>query len=242
MGTVFLGVPPENFISRTVVAGLRAAVLELDRDDSVRSVVVVGSGPANFSEGLDLEEWSSLSTKESIDALQTAFEALWALEHMTKPSVAAIEGTCRGAGAEVALACDLRVGSESLQLSFPQVDSAWMPSHGGTARLSRIVGRAKALDILLSARVLSAAELHDMGIVDSVTPAGSALSRATLVARTFAAKPRGSVRAIKRTLTEGDEKPYRNRFLLETQHSAQLIASEDYRGALRRRRKGPERS
>jgi enoyl-CoA hydratase len=108
--------------------------------------------------------------------------------------------------------------------------------------LSRIVGRAKALDILLSARVLSAAELHDLGIVDSVTPAGSALSRATLVARTFAAKPRGSVRAIKRTLTEGDEKPYRNRFLLETQHSAQLIASEDYRGALRRRGKGPERS
>jgi enoyl-CoA hydratase/carnithine racemase len=242
VGTVFLGVPPENYISRTLVAGLREAVIELDRDESVRSVVVVGSGPANFSEGLDLEEWSSLSTREAIDSLQAAFEALWALEHMTKPSVAAIEGSCRGAGAEVALACDVRVGSETVQMSFPQVDSAWMPSHGGTARLSRIVGRAKALDILLSARVLSAAELYELGVVESVTPAAGALPRATWLARTFATKPRGSVRAIKRALTEGDEKPYRNRFLLEAQHSAQLIASEDYRAALSRRGKGPGRS
>ncbi len=234
---VILQNPPENRLTRASIAALRATITDLEDDRGIGAVVVAGSSDGTFSSGLDLAEWASLSSKETLEALQRGFEAFWALEHMTKPSVAAIEGRGEGAGAELALACDLRVASDATTFAFPEVDLAWMPSHGGTARLARLVGRSKALEILLSGRTVDARELLDLGIVNVLVPKGGAAARATELAKIFAAKPREAVRAIKRTLTEGDEKPYRNRFLLETQHSVQLISSDEYKAAISSYRK-----
>lgn len=237
---ILLDDPPENRLARSSIAGLRSATTDLEGDAAIGAVVVTGAG-ATFSRGLDLTEWSELSSKESLDALQLGFEAYWALEHMTKPTIAAMEGDAIGAGAELALACDFRVASRSVRFAMPQVDLAWMPSHGGTARLSRIVGRSTSLELLLSGRTLDAAELQSLGLATAVTPEGGAVDRAVELATSFASKSRRAVRAIKRTLTEGDEKPYRNRFLLETQHAAQLMSSEEYRAALSATRKRADR-
>jgi enoyl-CoA hydratase/carnithine racemase len=237
---IVLDNPPENRITRALIAGLRTAITELEGDRGIGAVVVGGSDVSIFSSGLDLVEWASLSSKETLDALQQGFEAFWALEHMTKPTIAAIEGPCLSAGAELALACDLRITSKSTTLAFPEVDLSWMPSHGGTARLARLVGRSRALEILLSGRTLVGDELLDFGIASAVVSKGNAMTRALEVARTFAAKPRQAVRAIKRTLTEGEEKPYRNRFLLEMQHSAQLVSSDEYKAGISSSRKRVE--
>ena len=226
---VVLESPPGNRLTQGMVASLSEAVSALEGDGQVRAVIVTGSGSASFCEGLDLGEWSRLTPKEAQDALQAGFTAFWGLEHLTKPTVAAIGGACYGTGAELALACDFRLAGASASFAFPEVDLGWMPSHGGTARLARTVGRGRALEILLSGRTLSAKAAEGIGLVDRVVPAGQVLGEARSFARVLAGKPRSAVRAIKRTLTEGTEKPYRNRFLLETQHSVQLLTTEEYR-------------
>jgi len=112
------------------------------------------------------------------------------------------------------------------------VDLGWMPSRGGTARLSRIVGRSKAIEILLAAREVKGLDALRLGIVDHLSAPGQALEQAKGLAEAFARKPRAAVKAIKRTLVEGDEKPYRNRFLLESQHAVQLLWTDDYKRAM----------
>ncbi len=231
--------PPENRLTQEMVRELAAAVATLETDEGVRAVVVTGAGDNVFCAGLEDAEWASLAPRDAQSALQRGFEALWALEHLAKPTIAAVEGACRSVGAELALACDLRFASEAATFAFPEVDRAWMPSHGGTARLPRMVGRARALELLVTGREVKATEALDLGFVERVVSRGETLKLAVETAQEFARKPRAAVHAIKRALTEGEEKPYRNRFLLETQHSVQLFWTDAYREAqAKARRKG----
>ncbi|TLZ83009.1 MAG: enoyl-CoA hydratase/isomerase family protein [Methanobacteriota archaeon] len=207
--------PPRNLLSLSMVAELAARVADLEKDDSVRAAVLTGAGHANFCAGLDMDEWSRLSPKAAQDE---------------------IAGAARGAGAELALACDLRIADESAVFSHPEVDLGWMPSHGATARLSKIVGRSRALEILLSGKEVKALDALRLGIVNHLASLGGALDQAKALATLFASKPRPAVKAIKRALTEGDEKPYRNRFLLESQHAIQLLWSDEQKAAMERLR------
>jgi len=183
-----------------------------------------------------MAEWSRLSQKAAQDEMSRGQDAFWALEHLTKPTIAAIAGAARGAGAELALACDLRIADESATFSHPEVDLGWMPSHGATARLSKIVGRSRALEILVSGKEVKALDALRLGIVNHLASPGGAFDQAKALATTFASKPRSAVKAIKRALTEGDEKPYRNRFLLESQHAIQLLWTDEHKAAMERLR------
>lgn len=226
---LFLHHPPQNRLTRSMVDELASHVAALEKDPDVRAVVVTGAGGRDFSAGLDEEEWGALTPKDAQTAIQRGFEATWGLEHLTKPTIAAVEGLCHSVGAELALACDIRFASDSASFRFPEVEGAWMPSHGGTARLPRMVGRAKALELFLTTGAVDARQATELGFVEHVTPTGEAMTQALALARALAAKPRDAVRAVKRALTEGEEKPYRNRFLLEAQHSVQLLWTEAYR-------------
>src|SRR2546422_854476 len=122
----------------------------------------------------------------------------------------------------------------------PEVDLGWMPSHGATARLSKIVGRSRALEILVSGKEVKALDALRLGIVNHLASPGGAFDQAKALATAFASKPRSAVKAIKRALTEGDEKPYRNRFLLESQHAIQLLWTDEHKSAMERlSRTGP---
>ena len=232
--------PPGNRITQSMIQELASQLPSLAKDPAIRALVLAGSGGRTFCEGLDAEEWAAFPPREAQSAMQRGFEALWALEHLAQPTIAAIEGPCRGAGAELALACDLRIASGSAVFAFPEVDAAWMPSHGGIARLPRMVGRAKALELFLTAADVTARDALRLGFVERVVPRGKALDAAMATARIFAEKPASAVHAIKRALTEAEEKPYRNRFLLEAQHSVQLLWTDAYREAQERaRRRAP---
>ncbi len=228
--------PPRNLLRLSMISELPGLVEAIEKDDAIRAVVVSGAGPAHFSAGVDMDEWARLAPKEAQEAIRRGQDALWALEHLTKPTIAALAGVVRGAGAELALACDLRIADESAVFSHPEVDLGWMPSHGGTARLSRLVGRSKALEILLAGKEVKALDALRMGIVDHLCAPDQAFEQASTLADVFARKPRASVKAVKRVLTEGDEKPYRNRFLLESQHAVQLLWSDEYKAAMERLR------
>lgn len=226
--------PPMNALRLSMISEIAEHVAELEKDDAARAIVIAGKGP--FSSGLDLEEWAALAPKEAQEWVTRGQDAFWALEHLTKPSIAAVSGLARGAGAELALACDLRIADETALFSFPEVDLGWMPSHGGTARLPKFVGRSRALEIFLSAKEVKGLDALRLGLVDHLASPGQAIEQARVLADTFARKPRAAVKAIKRSLTEGDEKPYRNRFLLESQHAAQLLWSDDLKEARSRLR------
>src|SRR5438309_1800012 len=148
--------PPRNTMRVSMVSDLMSRVPELEKDDSIRAVVVTGAGSLVFSSGMDIEEWAKLPPKEAQEWVTRGQDAFWALEHLTKPTIAAVAGMARGAGAELALACDIRIADETAIFSHPETDLGWMPSHGGTARLSKIVGRSNALELLLSGKALTA--------------------------------------------------------------------------------------
>jgi enoyl-CoA hydratase len=237
VGVLWIENPPRNTLRLSMISDLMSRVSELEKDDSVRAVVVAGAGGLVFSSGMDMEEWAKLPPKEAQEWVTRGQDAFWALEHLTKPTVAAVAGMARGAGAELALACDIRIADETAMFSHPEADLGWMPSHGGTARLSRIVGRSNALELLLSGKALTALDALRLGIVDHLSAPGEALPEARTLAEVFSEKPRSAVKAIKRALTEGDEKPYRNRFLLESQHAVQLLWSEEYQATMAKHRK-----
>ncbi len=226
--------PPLNVLTLSMVDELAARVPELERDDVVRGLVVSGDGPTHFCGGIDMAEWSRLTPKEAQDAITRGQDAFWALEHLTKPTVAAVTGLARGAGSELALACDIRIADETAVFAHPEVDMGWMPSHGGTARLSKIVGRSWALEILMTGKDVKALDALRLGIVDHLCAPGQAFDQAKSLAEVLARKSRSAVRAIKRALVEGDEKPYRNRFLLESQHAVQLLWTDEYKAAMQK--------
>jgi enoyl-CoA hydratase len=231
--------PPRNTLRLSMITDLMSRVPELEKDDSVRAVVVAGAGSLVFSSGMDVEEWAKLPPKEAQEWVTRGQDAFWAFEHLTKPTIAAVAGMARGAGAELALACDIRIADETATFSHPEADLGWMPSHGGTARLSKIVGRSYALELLISGKSLTALDALRLGIADHLSAPGGALTEARALAELFSKRPRSAVKAIKRTLTEGDEKPYRNRFLLESQHAVQLLWSEEYQATMAKLRKKP---
>src|SRR2546427_2908398 len=206
-----------------MVADLAALVAELEKDDSVRSAVVTGEGPAHFSAGLDMREWSRLSPKAAQDEVSRGQDAFWAFEHLTKPTIAAIAGVARGAGAELALACDIRIADETATFSFPEVDVGWMPSHGATGRLSKLIGRSRALEILGIGKEVKAIDALRLGIVDHLAAPGVAVGPAKGLAATFAAQPRGPATAVKGGTTAGERKPYRNRVLLQAPQAVQPL-------------------
>ncbi len=227
---------PRNLLTLSMVADLGARVADLEKDDAVRAVVVSGEGHAHFCSGIDMTEWSRLPPKAAQDEMSRGQDVFWSLEHLTKPTIAAVVGAAHGAGAELALACDIRIADESAVFSHPEVDLGWMPGHGATARLSRIVGRSRALEILGTGKEVRALDALRLGIVDHLASLGGAFEQARTLATAFAAKPRAAVKAIKRALTEGDEKPYRNRFLLESQHAVQLLWTDEYKASMEKLR------
>src|SRR3989442_1714104 len=204
-GVLWIETPPRNLLSLSMVADLAARVADLEKDDFVRAAVLTGAGPANFCAGLDMDEWSRLSPKAAQDEMSRGQDAFWALEHLTKPTIAAIAGAARGAGAELALACDLRIADESTVFSHPEVDLGWMPSHGGTARLSKIVGRSRALEILPSVKEVSALDALRLWIVNHLASPGVALDQAKALATLFASNPLPAGKAVKLARPHGDE-------------------------------------
>src|SRR5205814_2760719 len=189
--------PPRNALRLSMISDLAARVPEIEKDDGIRALVVAGSGGLVFASGVDMEEWAKLAPKEAQGQVTRGQDAVWGELHLTKATVAAVTGVARGAGAELALACDIRIADETAIFSHPEARIGWMPSHGGTARLSKIVGRSMALELLVSGKELPGLDALRLAIVDHLTAPGEAIPQARALADAFAERPRSAVKAIK---------------------------------------------
>jgi enoyl-CoA hydratase len=167
-----------NALNAATIGELDRAFRDVAADDDVRGVVLTGSGEKAFVAGADIAELAKMGPIEGVAVSRLGQEAFRFLETIGKPVIAAVNGFALGGGMELALACHLRVASEKAKFGLPEVKLGIIPGYGGTVRLPRIVGRGRALELILTGEMIDAAEAHRIGLVNRVAPAGAALTEA----------------------------------------------------------------
>jgi enoyl-CoA hydratase/carnithine racemase len=226
IGTIRLERPPMNALNRQVQEEIRAAAVEATADDSVRAVVVYG-GEKVFAAGADIKEMATMSYVDMASRAAGLSAALGAVAQIPKPVVAAITGYALGGGCELALACDWRVVADDAKLGQPEIKLGIIPGAGGTQRLARLVGPARAKDIVLSGRMVDAEEALRIGLADKVVPAADVYAEAISLVRRYAGGPAQAIRAAKLAIDGGLDMDLNSGLAWESQLFAALFATDD---------------
>ena len=184
-----------NALSFDLLSELDDALAVLDDDPVCRAIVLTGSGTRAFAAGADIRELAA-STSESLHAADP-FAAVDRVTNLRTPTIAAVRGYALGGGAELAMACDMLVAGDDLKLGQPELSIGVIPGAGGTQRLARAAGRARAMEMILTGRSIDAEEASSMGLVTMVVPAGDVVSEALDLGARIAAMPAEAVRAAK---------------------------------------------
>jgi enoyl-CoA hydratase/carnithine racemase len=219
--------PAANAVSRAVAAALLEALTAAETDPACRALVLTGDGDRYFSAGADLTEFP-----RDADDVTASVEVTRRLEASRLPVVAAVNGYALGGGCEIALACDLRICSENARFGQPEITLGIMPGWGGTQRLPRLLGRGRALEMLLTGEQIDSARALEWGLVTRVVPAGDLRTTALSLANLIAMRPPLAVAAIKRAVRTGLEGSLEDGLLREQEEFARLLATEDAREGL----------
>jgi len=219
--------PPLNLVTRELTEQLREALARLAAADDVRAVVVTGSGERAFCAGSHIGEFEGLHGRVAEGKLLLEKLVYRQLAKLPMPTIAAIEGDALGGGLELALCCDLRIASARAQLGMPEVRLAVLPGSGGTQRLPRVVGPARAKELILTGRIISAEEAERIGLVNQVVPPGEARKAADAVAEEIAARGPLAVREAKRLIDAAMDLDLDAGLAAELDASERIFASED---------------
>lgn len=225
--TVRLHNPPLNLVSKEVTAAMSNAFARIEQDDSIRAVVLVGVGERAFSAGSDVKEFALLQGRVGEGKLIAENAAYDRLATLPPPTIAAIEGDALGGGLELALCCDLRVASESARLGMPEVRLGVMPGSGGTQRLPRLIGLARAKELILLGEIIDAETALGFGLVNRVVPRGKAEGAARSLAETLASRGPLAVREAKRVLNTTLDRSRAEGQAEELAASERVFASSD---------------
>lgn len=222
----------KNAIDLATMDELELAVAALEAERTLQAVILTGAG-GTFVSGGDLKSLETLQGIEEGRAMSRKMQAvLLRLEGLEVPVIGAIEGHALGGGAEVALACDIRIAASDARIGFKQIAMGIMVGWGGGQRLRGLVGRGRALTLLLTGEVLDGEEAFRLGLVDRVVPPGKALAEAEALALRVAAQPPLAVRAIKRALYQGEGIPRERGIAFEAECFGVLWGSRDHREAV----------
>jgi enoyl-CoA hydratase/carnithine racemase len=236
VATVIINDPPLNRMSLEFMDELERRVNELAADKSVRAVVVTGAGDANFSVGMDLKQLPEGVRREgSIDAvLDQRLRVLAAIENMGKPVIAVLYGYCLGGGLELPLACHFRVAAaEGAKIGLPELELGTVPAWGGTARLTRCVGRAAALDMILRAKKISGPEALRIGLVHEVWPNSDLQRRAHELAQELAAMPSIAVAGVLKCVIGAGDKSLEEALAEERRAVMRTMGTKDQQEGMR---------
>jgi enoyl-CoA hydratase/carnithine racemase len=224
---VVLNAPPMNLNTLASVKRLQEVFAVLDGDASVRCIVVAGATARAFSAGSDIKEFPAIRDDVAGKKLRRENDAFRGIETCAQPVIAAIEGLAYGGGLELALACDLRVMAEDAKVALPEVKLGVVPGSGGLYRLPRLVGPAKAMEMMLFGAPLTAAEALQIGLINRIAPAGQAVEVAMEMADQLARQAVEAVRAIKRGVRESLTQRYEEARELTLQLSDQVFRTPD---------------
>jgi enoyl-CoA hydratase/carnithine racemase len=226
VGTLRLDRPPMNALNVAVQEEIRAAAAEAAERDDVRAVVVYG-GEKVFAAGADIKEMAAMSYTDMVRRSGALQSSLSAVADIPKPVVAAVTGYALGGGCELALCADIRIAAEDAKLGQPEILLGIIPGAGGTQRLARLIGPAKAKDLVFTGRFVAADEALQMGLVDRVVPREEVYSAAVHWAGAFTAGPAFALRAAKESIDRGLEVDLQTGLEIERQQFAGLFATRD---------------
>ena len=220
--------PPYNRLGKSLFDRLEETVDSLAEDPSVRALVVRGAGELNFSVGADIREFGVAASQRGIKAfIEQRWSVIRRIETMGTPVVCAIRGACLGGGLEIALGCHFRIAARGSKIGLPEVELGVVPAWGGTQRLVRTIGRARALDIMLRAKKLDADEALAAGIVTEVCEPEELNARASALAAELAAKAPIAVAGILEAVVLGGPKSLEEGLGHEYAALERTISSED---------------
>lgn len=228
VGVIHLNRPPANSYNRQFLDELNAAVDEVRWSEDIRGAVIVSDVPKFFSAGADVKNFASSTQAGRVNTVLHSHEILRKIEQTPKVFVAAISGHALGGGLEIALACDLRFAAEGeYRLGLPEATLGLLPGNGGTQRLSRLIGRTKALDLMVNGTAVNPARALELGIVDRVFPADQLAEECLNYVGKLAAGPSLAVGNIKIATNLGVDLPLDAGLALEREAVWRLFMSED---------------
>jgi enoyl-CoA hydratase len=216
-----------NALNAALMLELDLVIDEVARDDSVSVVILKGAGEKAFAAGADISEITKKDALTGLAMAATGQRVLRKLETMGKPSIAAVNGFALGGGCEIAMACTIRIASEKSRFGQPEVNLGIIPGYAGTQRLCRIVGRGIAMELILTGRVIDAAEALRIGLVSQVVPPAELHAAAEKLANTLLGKGPLALRAAMEVIGRGHDLDFDDASALEAQSFGVLCATED---------------
>ena len=222
-----------NALNRKTMQELQDCFQDIKKDDEVRAVILTGAGERAFVGGADINELAVQTPVEGREMSVRGQKVLDLIEHLGKPVIAAINGYALGGGCELAMACTLRIASEQARLGQPEVKLGLIPGYAGTQRLPRLVGKGRALEMLLSGDPINAAEAYRIGLVNQVVPVQDLISAAEKLAQKIMANAPLAVKFALEAVSHGLEIPEAEGQFLEANLFGLCCTTEDMKEGTR---------
>ena len=220
--------PPVNMISRPVVDDLQSALEEAWSDDDTKVIVITGGGQMAFVAGADINAILQLKTPADAKQIVTEVHQLFLkIEDSPKPIIAAINGHCLGAGIELAMACHMRIANNRAMFGQPEIGLGIIPGFGGTQRLARLVGKGKALELILTGDRITGAEAASLGLVNKAVPGTEVMKTAVGLAKKISSFGGPSITAVLESVTQGLRVTLSEGLQIEADKFSSLVETED---------------
>jgi len=230
VAVVVIDNPPLNVLSSTIFQQLQSVFTELEQDDEAVVVLLTTAGTRAFIAGADIKEFPQLMGNPDMKtAVMATHNVLTYIDDFPKPTIAVLDGLTYGGGCELALACDLRIAEEQAQIALPEVKLGLFPGGGGTQRLPRLVGDAKAKEMMYTGEPISAAQAERMGLVNQMVPQGAGIQAAKEMGAKIARYSLQSLARIKKAVDEGADLSLQDGIEREADLFVEVFQSEDVR-------------
>jgi enoyl-CoA hydratase len=228
VGTIKINRPPMNTLNRETLHELEAILDEMETDESVGCLIITGSGNKMFSAGADVSEFGDIGNQDTaLSTLRRIHDLFYRIERFPKPIIACINGKALGGGNELQMACHLAIAADTAELGLPEVRLGIMPGYGGTQRLPRLIGRRRALDLLLSGRRISAQTALEYGLINRVVPADQVYEEAFSWAKQLGSGPPIAMKSILDAAIRGEEQTLELGLKIERENMLKVAGTED---------------
>jgi len=222
-----------NALNVSVLQEFASALDVLERDPVTPAVIVTGQGAKAFVGGADIAAMEQLGEDEASQFSALGQEVFRRIERLRTPTIAAVNGFALGGGNELAMACDLRVAAKNARFGQPEVGLGITPGFGGTQRLTRLVGLSRALDLVLTGRIMGAEEAYRIGLVDRLVPEGESLQEALAIAKEIAKRSPFALSQSKRAIRLGQDLAVEDGLALERRLFSQCFSQGDQKEGMR---------
>jgi enoyl-CoA hydratase/carnithine racemase len=228
IATVTIDRRPVNALDRATMQELERAVDELKADEAVKVIILTGGGSLAFVAGAEVKEIAQLSSgAQAREVAAKGQGVLTKIQQLGKPVIAAINGVCLGGGLELAMACHLRIAGDRVRFGQPEINLGIIPGFGGTQRLPRLVGKAKAAELILTGDLIMAQEAARLGLVNLVVPQDQVMKAAKDLARKIAAKGQVAIRLALGLIEQSAEQPLDAGLAAEAQAFGRIAQTRD---------------